>query len=82
MNNKTTEWVALIGGVLSALLLFLRSIGIEALWFNEDTIGSFLNLLTTVIPLFFVFFGIYKNQYLITPKAKQQEEVLKKEGLK
>jgi predicted transporter len=80
--DKLKQYVAMIGGILGALLLFIRAVGHEISWFNEMTIEAFLVLLTTLIPLAAVFYGIYKNQYLLSDKAKRQEEVLKDEGLK
>lgn len=80
--DKVKQYVALIGGVLGALLLFLQSIGFEISWFNQETINSFTNLLTALIPLILVGYGIYKNQFIITKKARKQEKELKNRGLK
>ena len=82
MDDKLKQYVAMIGGVLGALLLFFRSLNHEVEWFYEITIEAFLALLTAFIPLVLVFYGIWKNQYLVTKKAKQQERVLKQRGLK
>lgn len=82
MDDKLKQYVAMIGGVLGALLLFFRSLNFEVEWFNEITIEAFLALLAAFIPLVLVFYGIWKNQYLVTKKAKQQERVLKQRGLK
>lgn len=81
-NDKLKQYVALFGGVLGALLLFFRSLGHEISWFNEITIETFLALLTALIPLVAIFYGIYKNQYLMSKRAKEQEDLLKDEGLK
>lgn len=80
--DKLKQYVAMIGGVLGALLLFIRAVGHEISWFNEMTIEAFLVLLTSLIPLAAIFYGIYKNQYLLTQKAKTQEKVLQRNGLK
>jgi SPP1 family holin len=72
----------MIGGALGALLLFFQSLGFQVEWFNENTINSFINFLTAIVPLGFALYGVYKNQYLITKKAKGQEEALKEQGLK
>ena len=80
--DKLKQYVAMIGGVLGALLLFVRAVGHELSWFNEMTIDAFVVLLTSLIPLVAIFYGIYKNQYLLTPKAKVQEKVLERNGLK
>jgi SPP1 family holin len=80
--DKTKQYIAMIGGALGALLLFFQSLGFQVEWFNEHTINSFINVLTALVPLGFALYGVYKNQYLITKKAKKQEEVLKKQGIK
>ncbi|WP_260399795.1 SPP1 phage holin family protein [Peribacillus simplex] len=80
--DKTKQYIAMIGGALGALLLFFRSLGFQVDWFNENTINSFINFLTALVPLGFALYGVYKNQYLLTKKAKKQEVVLKEEGLK
>ncbi|MFS0766021.1 phage holin [Peribacillus phoenicis] len=80
--DKAKQYVAMIGGALGALLLFVQSLDFQIEWFNENTINSFINFLTAVIPLGFALYGVYKNQYLLTKKSQKQEEVLKKNGLK
>lgn len=81
-TDKLKQYVAMIGGALGGVLLFLQSIDIEFKHFNEMTIESFTAMLVSFIPLVLVGYGIYKNQYLVTKKAKKQEEELKKRGLK
>jgi len=81
-TDKLKQYVAMIGGVLGALLLFLQSLEVDFLWFNNDSISTFTNFLTSLIPLVLVGYGIYKNQYLITNRAKSQEAVLKRSGWK
>ncbi|WP_340373307.1 phage holin [Peribacillus sp. FSL E2-0218] len=80
--DKTKQYIAMIGGALGALLLFFQSLGFQVEWFNENTINSFINFLTAIVPLGFALYGVYKNQYLLTKKAKEQEGVLKNQGLK
>ncbi|MGG3480574.1 phage holin [Peribacillus frigoritolerans] len=80
--DKTKQYVAMIGGVLGALLLFFQALGFEISWFNEKTIAAFLNVLLAIVPLAFALYGIYKNQYLLTRKALNQEKALEKQGLK
>ncbi|WP_336866400.1 phage holin [Peribacillus frigoritolerans] len=80
--DKTKQYIAMIGGALGALFLFFQSLGFQVDWFNENTINSFINFLTALVPLGFALYGVYKNQYLLTKKAKKQEVVLKEEGLK
>ncbi|MGE8079006.1 phage holin [Peribacillus loiseleuriae] len=80
--DKAKQYVAMIGGVLGALLLFFQALGFEITWFNESTIDAFMNFLIAAIPLVLALYGVYKNQYVLTKKAKKQEEALKKQGLK
>ena len=81
-KDKAKQWIALVGGMLGALLLFLNSIGIDFAWFNADSINSFTGLLAALVPFILVVYGIYKNQYLLSKKAKEQEEVLKNNNMK
>ena len=72
----------MFGGFLGALLLFLQSIGVQWQWLNEDSIGSFTNLLMAGVPFILVAYGVYKNTYLLSHRAKMQEKELEKKGLK
>lgn len=81
-KDKIKQLVALIGGWLSAVLLFLQSLGVEFAWFNEETIGTFTGVLTATVPFILVAYGVYKNSYVITKEAKEQEKELKKKGMK
>lgn len=81
-NEKVNEYIALFGGVLGSLLLLLRAVGWDPYYFNEETINLLLNFLTLTIPFLLVTYGIYKNTYILTDKAKAQEKVLKEKGLK
>lgn len=82
MTDKLKQYIAMIGGALGGVLLFLRSIDIEWEHFNEVTIESFTTMLTALVPFILVLYGVYKNQYLVTKRAKKQEDELKKKGLK
>lgn len=82
MQDKIKQFVGLIGGFLSAVLLFLQSLNVEFAWFNQEVIGTFSNVLIASIPFVLVIYGVYKNSYIITDKAKVQEKALKKQGLK
>ncbi|MCG1009213.1 PTS mannose transporter subunit IID [Salinicoccus sp. ID82-1] len=81
-QDKAKQLVAMIGGFLGTLFLALKGSGIEFAWFNQETIELWQQVLLTGIPLVFVFYGVWKNQYIVTKKAKAQEEELKKQGLK
>lgn len=80
--DKLKQVIAAVGGVLSALYLFFKAIDVELAHFNEMTIEAFIGFLTALIPLILIGYGIWKNQYLVTKKAKQQEEALKRARLK
>ncbi len=80
--DKLKQYIAFIGGALGGFLLFLQSLDIELVHFNDRTIDAFTDMLLAFVPLILVGYGIWKNQYIVTPKAKRQEEELKKKGLK
>lgn len=80
--DKLKQFVAMIGGFLGAVTMFLGTLNVEFQWLNMDTIDSGMVMLGTAIPLVLVFYGIYKNQYLITKKAKEQEKDLIEKGMK
>lgn len=81
-EDKIKQYIGFFGGALSALFLFFKAVDIEFAHFNELSIEAFVKFLTALIPLILVGYGIWKNQYLVTQKAKQQEYVLKQKGLK
>lgn len=82
MNDKLKQYVGLFGGLLSAVLLFLGTLNVEFEWFNSESIGAFEGVLIAVVPFALLIYGVYKNSYIITNKAKKQEQELKKKGLK
>ncbi len=81
-KDKLKQYIAFIGGALGGILFFLQSFGIEFTHFNNNTIDAFVSMLESFVPLILVGYGIYKNQYIITKKAKEQEVDLKMRGLK
>ena len=81
-TDKIKQYIAMIGGALGGVLLFLRSLEIELEHFNEITIEAFIGMLAALIPFALVMYGVYKNTYLVTKQAKYQEKVLKNKGLK
>ncbi|MEK5530635.1 phage holin [Viridibacillus sp. FSL R5-0468] len=81
-TDKLKQYIALFGGLLSAVLLFLGSLGVDLWWFNDNTIDTFINALLASVPFIFVVYGVYKNSYIVTKQAKEQEELLKQKGLK
>jgi uncharacterized membrane protein len=80
--DKLKQHIALFGGLLSAVLLFLQSLGITFTWFTDDSIDTFVNALLATIPFVLVLYGVWKNTYLVTKEAKKQEKKLIEEGLK
>ena len=72
--------VTLLGGFLTALLLFLGTIGISFDWFTQDSIDAFVVLIGAAIALGINLYAIWKNTY-VSKKGQAQKEVLKKENL-
>lgn len=81
-EDKLKQYVALFGGFLSAVLLFLGTINIKFEWFTVDSINAFVVVLMAAVPFVLAGYGVYKNSYLLSKKAKKQEDALKREGLK
>ena len=82
MEDKLKQYFGLFGGFLSAVLLFLGTLNVEFKWFNTGSIDAFVAVLIASVPFIIVMYGVYKNSYLLTDKAKKQENELKKRGLK
>lgn len=80
--DKLKQYIAMFGGLLSAVLLFLQSLGVTLTWFTDESIDAFVNAALAAVPFILVVYGIWKNTYLVSKKAKEQEEKLKEEGLK
>lgn len=82
MDDKFKQTIALFGGWLSAILLFLGVVGLSFDWFNQESIDAFVVVLMATVPLVVALYGIYKNTYRLSDKAKRQEAELKRKGLK
>lgn len=82
MEAKTSEVITLLGAALSALLLFLQSLGLELTWFTDKTIELFVNSLIATATFSLTLYGVYKNTYVLTKKARKQNKVLQDKGLK
>lgn len=80
--DKLKQYIGLFGGLLSAILLFLGTLNIKFEWFNEASISAFEGVLIAAVPFALLIYGVYKNSYIVTKKAKRQEEELKRKGLK
>lgn len=81
-NDKLKQLIALIGGFLSAVMLFLGTIGVAFDWLTNESIDAFVAVIGAGGLLVLNLYGVYKNTYVITEQAKQQEEALKEQGLK
>lgn len=81
-EDKLKQYIALFGGLLSALLLFLQAVGVELTWFTNETITAFTNAALAAVPFAVVIYGVYKNTYIVTKRARKQEQKLKAEGFK
>lgn len=81
-NDKAKQFVGLFGGWLSAVLLFLGTLNIEFEWFTKESIDAFVIVLGASVPFVLAMYGVYKNSYRLSEKAKKQEAALKRQGLK
>ena len=82
MDDKLKQYIALFGGLLSAILLFLGTLNVEFEWFNMESIGALEGVLIAAVPFALLIYGVYKNTYVLSEKAKKQERALKQRGLK
>lgn len=82
MNDNFKQFTALIGGALGALFLFFGTVGVSFEWFTPESIDAFVVLFGAVGALGFSLYGVYKNSYKLTRKARKQDAELKRKGLK
>lgn len=82
MDDKLKQYIGLFGGLLSAILLFLGTLNIKFDWFNTGSIDAFTAVLVAAIPFALLIYGVWKNTYVLSEKAKEQERTLKQRGLK
>lgn len=81
-KDKTKQFIALVGGFLGALYMALNASGISAEWINPQKVDAWVNVLNTSIPVALTFYGVYKNTFVVTKKAKNQEVALKDLNMK
>lgn len=81
-NDKIKQYIAMFGGFLGALYLALNASGISAEWINPEKVDLWLNVLNAGLPFALVAYGVYKNTYIVTKKAKEQEKTLKENDMK
>lgn len=82
MDDKLKQYFALFGGWLSAVLLFLGTLNVSFEWFTMESIDAFVAVLVAAVPFIIVIYGVWKNSYRLSEKAKRQEVELKRRGLK
>ena len=74
--------LTLLGGFLSALLLFFSTIGISFSWFTEESINAFILVLAAFITSGVNLYAVYKNTYVITKKARIAKRRAKEKRIK
>ncbi len=79
--DKIRQYIGFIGGALGGILLFLQALGIDRAHFNNESINAFTEMLLTFAPSILIGYGVWMNQYILTAKAKQQEQELKRKGM-
>jgi Co/Zn/Cd efflux system component len=70
----------LLGGFLTAVLLFLTAIGIKVDWFTQESIDAFVFMVAAFVALAINLYAVWKNTF-VSKKAKKQKETLKQKGL-
>ena len=81
-QDKAKQFVALVGGFLSAIYFFLLTISVAFDWFTIESINAFTAVIGAGIPLALNLYGVYKNTYIVEDQARKQEEELIRKGLK
>ncbi|RXK19103.1 phage holin [Macrococcus sp. DPC7161] len=81
-SDKVKQYIAYFGGFLGALYTLLNTFGISSEWINPQKTDALLVFLNSIVPFVLIAYGIHKNTYIITTKAKKQENALKSLGLK
>ncbi|MGQ4666536.1 phage holin [Metabacillus halosaccharovorans] len=70
----------LLGGFLTALLMFFGTIGVSFEWFTTDSINAFVVLISASTALAINGYAVWKNTF-VTKKAQQfKENALKAQG--
>lgn len=80
--DKLKQYIALFGGWLSAVYLFLGTLNVRFEWFHVDSINAFQVVLGASVPFILAAYGVWKNSYIVTSKARKAEKVLQQRGLK
>ncbi|AST92995.1 phage holin, partial [Sutcliffiella cohnii] len=72
--------ITLLGGFLTALLMFLGTVGITFDWFNEESINAFVLLVSSLVALVVNVYAVWKNTYT-SKNAQLQKKALQAQGL-
>lgn len=80
--DKLKQYIGLVGGMLGALYLALKSSGFELAILDPNKLSAWENFATSLIPFIIAIYGVYKNSYVIKKHSKAQEEYLKENNLK
>lgn len=75
-----TDITILLGGFLTALLLFLGTIGVQFAWLTQESIDAFVLFIGASIALGLNLYSVWKNTY-VSKKGQIQKKVLKDKGL-
>lgn len=70
----------LLGGFLTALLLFLGTVGISFEWFTKESIDAFVLVVSAFVALLVNVYAVWKNTYT-SKKAQLQKKALQAQGL-
>jgi hypothetical protein len=70
----------LLGGFLTALLLFLGTIVVQFDWLTQESIDAFVLFVGATIALGLNLYAVWKNTH-VSKKAQIQKKVLKDKGL-
>ncbi|MGN7402719.1 phage holin [Cytobacillus praedii] len=70
----------LLGGFLTAVLLFFGTIGISFDWFTQESINAFVIMVGAFVALAINLYAIWKNTYT-SKKAQLQKKALQAQGL-
>lgn|GEM_PF-3756772 len=71
-------------GILLTAWLSILALGIKGI-FNVDItphVGDIVNFVLLTVFIAISLYGVYKNTYAVTKKAKRQDKALKQRGLK
>lgn len=74
------DLLTLLGGFLTALLMFFGTIGIAFEWFNQDSINAFVILVGALAALVINGIAVWKNTF-VSRKAQIQKKALQSQGL-